>query len=222
MTDQTIETAASTDSDEVQAGGPDEPHNSGVADEEPVVEAPAESKLPRPRRSISLSVRSLLVGAVIVILIGAAGTFAWLYVDAHRQLDAQASQSSENARAEKISLDYAVDAATMDFKDLQPWKVKLVAGTNEDLNKKLSDAAVSMEQVLVPLEWKSTAQPLVAKVRSRTGGLFVVDCFVSVQTKTVQAPDALQSTATYSITIDSNNNWLITDVGGIGSVVEPK
>jgi len=43
-----------------------------------------------------------------------------------------------------------------------------------------------------------------------------VDSFVSVQTKTIQAPDALQSTATYSTTIDSNNNWQITDVGGIG------
>ncbi len=44
--------------------------------------------------------------------------------------------------------------------------------------------------------------------------IYVVDSFVSVQTKTVQAPEALQSTATYSTTIDSNNNWLITDVGG--------
>jgi hypothetical protein len=61
----------------------------------------------------------------------------------------------------------------------------------------------------------------VAKVRSSAGGIYTVDCFVSVQTKTVQAPDALQSTATYSVTIDSNQNWVITDVGGIGSMMEP-
>jgi hypothetical protein len=137
-------------------------------------------------------------------------------------LDAQATQLANDAHAEKIALDYAVSAATMDFKDLQAWHVRLVAGTSPELNKKLSDAGTSMEQVLVPLEWSSTAQPLVAKVRSSTGGIYVVDSFVSVQTKTVQAPAALQSTATYSTTIDSNNNWQITDVGGIGSAMEPK
>lgn len=181
-----------------------------------------DARSPRVGRSISLSVRSLVVAAVIAILAGAVGTLAWLYIGARGQLSAQASESANDARAEKMALDYSVNAATMDAKDLQAWKVKLVAGTSPELNHKLSEAANSMEQVLVPLEWSSTAQPLVAKVRSRSGGLFVVDCFVSVQTKTVQAPEPLQSTATYSLTIDSNHNWLITDVGGVGSVVGPK
>ncbi len=79
-----------------------------------------------------------------------------------------------------------------------------------------------MEQILVPLEWNSTAQPLVAKVRSDTNGIYVIDTFVSVLTKTTQAPDNLQSTATYSITIDSNDNWQISDVGGIGAVAGSK
>jgi enoyl-CoA hydratase/carnithine racemase len=64
--------------------------------------------------------------------------------------------------------------------------------------------------------------PLVAKVRSDTNGIYVVDTFVSVLTKTTQAPDSLQSTATYSITIDGKDNWQISDVGGIGAVVGPK
>ncbi|WP_420830366.1 hypothetical protein [Mycobacterium heckeshornense] len=164
----------------------------------------------------------MAVAAVIAVLAGAVGTLAWLYIGARGQLNARARESANDARAEKVALDYAVNAATIDVKDLQAWKVKLVAGTSPELNHKLSDAANSMEQVLVPLEWSSTAQPLVAKVRSRSGGLFVVDCFVSVQTKTVQSPEPLQSTATYSLTIDSNNNWLITDVGGVGAVVGPK
>jgi hypothetical protein len=157
----------------------------------------------------------------MVILVAAAGTFAWLYVGAERKLDSQVSASANDARVEKIALDYAVNAATMDFKDLQAWKVKLVAGTSQPLNEKLTNAAGSMEQILVPLQWTSTAKPLVAKVRSSAGGIYVVDCFVSVQTKTVQAPDPLQSTATYSVAIDSNQNWTITDVGGVGSVIEP-
>ncbi len=185
-------------------------------------ETPVGVEAQRRRRSVSVSVRSLIVGGVIVALVAAAVTLGWLYIDARRQLNAQATESANEAHAEKIALDYAVNAATMDFKDLQGWKVKLVAGTSPQLNKKLSDAATSMEQVLVPLQWSSAARPLLAKVRSNTGGIYAVDSFVSVQTKTVQSSEALQSTATYSTTIDSNNNWQITDVGGIGSALGPK
>lgn len=176
----------------------------------------------RGRKSVSVSFRSLIVGGLIAALVAATAVLGWMYVDARNQLRAQATQSANDARAEKIALDYAVNAATMDYKDLQAWKVKLTAGTSPELSKKLSEAGTSMEQVLVPLQWSSSAQPLVAKVRSTNGGIYVVDSFVSVQTKTVQAPEALQSTATYSTTIDSNNNWQITDVGGIGSAMGSK
>lgn len=173
-------------------------------------------------RSISLSVRALVVGAVIVGLVAAVAAFGWLYFGARHQLSAQAAQADAVSRAEKVALDYAVNAATMDFKDLQTWHVKLVAGTSPELSKKLSDAGTSMEQVLVPLQWSSTAEPLVAKVRSVNNGVYVVDSFVSVHTKTVQSPEALQSTATYSTTIDSNKDWQITDVGGIGAALGSK
>lgn len=176
----------------------------------------------RRPKSVSLSLRGLILGGLIVALVAATAVLGWLYVDARHQLDAQATQSANDARAEKIALDYAVSAATMDYKDLQGWKVKLTAGTSPELSKKLSEAGTSMEQVLVPLQWSSSAQALVAKVRSANGGIYVVDSFVSVQTKTIQAPEALQSTATYSTTIDSNHDWQITDVGGIGSAMGPK
>jgi Mce-associated membrane protein len=107
----------------------------------------------------------------------------------------------------------------MDYQDFNTWKVKLVNGTSPELKDKLTKAADSMEQVLAPLQWKSTAKPLAAKVRSNAGGIYTVDSFVSVLTKTMQAPDGLQSTATYSITVDSNNDWQITDVGGIDSAL---
>ena len=181
-----------------------------------------EVKSTRRAKSVSVSLRGLILGGLIVALVAATAVMGWLYVDARQQLTAQATQAANDAKAEKIALDYAVNAATMDSKDLQSWKVKLTAGTSPELSKKLSEAGTSMEQVLVPLQWSSTAQALVAKVRSSTGGIYVVDSFVSVLTKTIQAPDALQSTATYSTTIDSNNNWQITDVGGIGSAMGPK
>ncbi|MDQ2637900.1 MAG: hypothetical protein M3Y83_13585 [Actinomycetota bacterium] len=184
-------------------------------------EEPRDTKPGRRPHSVSVSVRSLVVGVAMALLIAAVAAVGWLYIDARSELDAQAAQSANNSRAEKMALDYAVNAATMDYKDLQAWKAKLVAGTTPELNKRLSEAAVSMEQVLVPLEWSSSARPLVAKVRSSNDGVYVVDSFVSVQTKTIQSPEALQSTATYSTTIDSNNNWQIADVGGIGSALEP-
>ncbi len=173
-------------------------------------------------RQLSISVRSAVIGIVIAGLLAAVGVMTWLYIGAQNELDNQARRSEERARAEKTAIDYAVNAAAMNYKDLSGWKEKLVAGTTPELKDKLSEAATSMEQILVPLQWDSTAQPLAAKVRSETAGVYTVDSFVGVLTKTVQAPEGLQSTATYTVTIDSNNNWQISDVGGIGDVVPPK
>ncbi|WP_438502186.1 hypothetical protein [Mycobacterium arosiense] len=173
-------------------------------------------------RRLTISLRSLVIAVAIVAVVAAFGTLGWLYVGAQRKLDAQSRQLQNNAHAEKLALDYAVHAAEMNFQDINGWKVKLVAGTTPELKDKLTKAATSIEQILVPLQWTSTAKPLVAKVRSDTAGTYVVDAFVSVMTKTIQAPEPLQSTATYSITIDSTKDWKITDVGGIGAVVGEK
>ncbi|WP_133259058.1 hypothetical protein [Mycolicibacterium sp. GF69] len=197
-----------------------------VADSPEGADSPDESGAPAPAqtsasggRQVSISVRTLLFGALVLALAVGLGVFAWLYVDARGELDAQARQAADNQRAEQIAMDYAVAAAQMDFRDLEAWKERLVAGTSPELTKKLGDAADSMEQILTPLQWESTAKPLAAVVRSSVGGAYVVDAFVSVLTKTTQAPEGLQSTATYSVTIDSNQDWLITDVGGIDAVV---
>jgi len=171
-----------------------------------------------PRR-VSVTLRAVIVTVVICLLTGAAGVLGWLYMGAQEKLDAQAREANNRQRAEEISADYAVNAADMDYQDFNTWKVKLVNGTSPELKDKLTKAADSMEQVLAPLQWKSTAKPLAAKVRSNAGGIYTVDSFVSVLTKTMQAPEGLQSTATYSITIDSNNDWQITDVGGIDSAL---
>ena len=186
----------------------------GAAREQAEPEAKAKSGA-----RVSLSVRGLIIGAVIVVLVATTGVLGWLYMGSRHELGAQAQKADNYARAEKIALDYAVNAAAMNASDLSTWKAKLVAGTTPELNDKLSKAATSMEQILVPLQWNSTATPLAAKVRSTDGSTYVVDAFVSVQTKTVQAPDPLQSTAAYSITIDSSKNWQISDVGGIGAMV---
>nr|WP_062895077.1 hypothetical protein [Mycobacterium avium] len=214
--------AAKPDAAEPDAANPEAPEPDAA---KPDAAEPATADKPRDksaRRRVTVSLRSLLVAVVIVALVSAVAVLGWLYVGAQRNLDAQARQSGDNARAEKIALDYAVNAAAMDFQNMNAWKAKLVAGTTPELNDKLSKAATSLEQILVPLQWTSTAKPLLAKVHSHTGSTYVVDAFVSVMTKTVQAPDALQSTATYSVTLDSSKDWKISDVGGIGAAVEER
>jgi Mce-associated membrane protein len=217
-----VTTGKKPDAPETDAAGHDsvEPQAEGDSVEPQAEDKPNDKK--SVRLQVSISLRSFLKAAVIVALVGAVGVLAWLYVGGQRKLDEQTRRSENNAHAEKVALDYAVNAAAMNFQDLNAWKVKLIAGTSPELKEKLTQAATSMEQILVPLEWSSTARPLAAKVRSVTGGTYVVDSFVGVLTKTVQSPDPLQSTATYSVTIDSAKNWQITDVGGIGSVVEQK
>ncbi len=174
------------------------------------------------QRRVTVSVRALVVGTLFALLLAGVAALGWLYFGEHSKLNALTTAAANNNRAEQIALNYAVDAAKIDAKDLRPWKSDLVKGTTPELKAKLDSASTSMEQILVPLQWNSSAQPLVAKVRSSANGIYVVDTFVSVQTKTVQAPDGLQSTATYSVTIDSNHDWLISEVGGVGAVVGQK
>ncbi len=219
--DMTTEVKTQPTADHEEAG-PSDSARRAASDDSAQSQAADQSTGKRPQISVSMSLRGLLLGLLAVLLVAVSATMTYLYLDARSELSAQAVQSENDSRAEKMALDYAVAAATMDFKDLQAWKVRLVQGTSEELNAKLTGAANDMEQVLVPLEWSSSAQPLVAKVRSDADGVYIVDSFVSVQTKTIQSPEPLQSTATYSTTIDSNNNWQITDVGGLTSALEPK
>lgn len=171
---------------------------------------------------LSVSVRTLLVATLIVALLTSVGVLTWLYMGEKAKVDEQARQAADNSHAEQIALEYAVDAAKINYQDLDTWKKNLVKGTTAELTDKLNSAGQSMEQILEPLQWNSTATPLVAKVRSNANGIYLVDAFVGVETKTIQAPDGLQSTATYSITVDSNHNWQISDVGGVGAVVGQK
>ncbi|WP_273735219.1 hypothetical protein [Mycolicibacterium septicum] len=218
------EELATTDHPENEAGGP----VIEKAPPAPDAEAPEAGKpgtqdegdVKRSRRQLSISIRGLLLAAVIAALAVGVGVLTWLYLGAERQVDAQVRQADNTARAEKVAIDYAVNAAAMNAQDLAGWKTKLVAGTSPELTDKLSKAADQMEQILVPLQWSSTAQPIAAKVRSSSAGVYIVDSFVSVLTKTAQGPDPLQSTATYSVTVDSNKDWQITDVGGIGAAMQ--
>lgn len=204
--------------DEKTPDGDDPEVGTDVPDRDTDAETPSAP----PRRALVISLRAAVVGAVIIVLAAATGIMTWLYFGERSTVHAQLQAAENNRQAEQMALDYAVRAAAMNYQDLNTWKGQLVEGTSPELSNKLTKAADSMQQLLIPLEWTSTAEPLSAKVRSQDGGVYVVDTFVSVLTKTTQAPDNLQSTATYSVTIDSNRDWQITDVGGIGAVAGAK
>ncbi|WP_322860561.1 hypothetical protein U8D42_27630 (plasmid) [Mycobacterium europaeum] len=215
---------------EINTPGPDAAQADSAefepADETPTEDTSSTTDEPQGKKSrraqLSVSLPSLVIAVAIAVLVGGVAVLGWLYVGAKHKLDEQARQSENKVHAENVALHYAVEAAAMNYQDLNSWKGKLVGGTSPELKDKLTKAATSMEQILVPLQWNSTARPLAAKVRKVTGATYVVDSFVMVLTKTAQAPEPLQSTATYSVTIDSSKDWQITEVGGVGDALEQK
>jgi Mce-associated membrane protein len=225
-TEEGVRMADKEDETDIGQANAADPEVADAADPEVAEEAgPVDTKHKSTKAKalrISVSIRTLVVATLIAGVLASAGVPTWLYIGAKARLDEQARQAANNGHAERIALDYAVDAAKINVQDMDTWKKNLVKGTTPELKEKLSSAAKAMDQILVPMQWNSTAIPLAAKVRSNTNGIYVVDAFVGVQTKTVQAPDGLQSTATYSITIDTSHDWQISDVGGIGTAVGQK
>jgi len=170
----------------------------------------------------TIRLKTVVAAMLTVAMVAAIVVLSWQVQAKTNDIDGLNSSAANAAHAEQIALDYAVSAADMDFHDLSGWRKRLTAGTTPDLSNRLSQAASSMEQIITPLQWVSTSTPIAAKIRSVSNGAYSVDCFVSVLTKNSQAPDGVQSTATYLLTLDSRNSWVITNVGGIDSALTTK
>lgn len=161
---------------------------------------------------------SMLVVAALVVL---SIVLAWQLQSKSSDLDGFQQAQADNARAEQISIDYATGAAEMNFANPEEWRGRLTAGTSPELANRLTQAATSMEQLIQPLQWTSTATPITAKVESVTDGVYQVVAFVNVMTKNTQTPDGIESTATYKMSIDSKNDWVITEISGTDPAVDP-
>lgn len=172
----------------------------------------------------SISVRTLLrVGGALLVVVAVAVTIGVLSWRLHTESSANsdiAAAAANDERAEQIALDYATGAAEMNFQDPVAWRERLTQGTTPELGNRLTQAATSMEQLITPLQWTSTSQPITAKVESSSGGLYDVIAFVNVLTKNSQSPSGIESTATYKMTIDSNQDWMITEISGIDSALD--
>ncbi|WP_330181635.1 hypothetical protein OHB26_35550 [Nocardia sp. NBC_01503] len=179
--------------------------------------------------TVSVRLSTVMALGLAAVLLLATLVLGWVAYErgsdrdaARAEVAALGAAANDRHHAERVATEYSVGAADMNFKDLAAWSQRLTANTSPQLANKLKQAAASMEQIIVPLQWISAPTPIAATVRSEQGGSYVVTCFVSVMTKNTQAPDGVQSTATYTVTIDKNAGWKITDVGGIDSAMSGK
>ncbi|RDB46680.1 hypothetical protein [Tsukamurella tyrosinosolvens] len=171
----------------------------------------------------------LALSAVVVLLAVAATAFGFLWQsaasdrdDARDQLAAVTETQETNARAEDIAKKYAIGAATIDYQNLAGWRTALTAGTTDELANQLREASTQFEQVVVPLQWQSTATPLGTIVASNKDGLITLNVFVNMVTKSTQRPEGIPSTATYTLTIDTKQDWKISDVRGMDAALSGK
>ncbi|WP_211188696.1 hypothetical protein [Gordonia asplenii] len=166
-------------------------------------------------RSRPISLQQLVTGIAALVLVVAIVVLSWQLIAKSDDLSSMQQAQADRAHAEQVALDYATGAAKMDYQDPAQWQGRLTKGTTPELADRLRKASTSMEQLIKPMQWTSTSEKLTAQVQSVKDGVYQVAAFVSVYTKNVQAPDGIESTATYKMTIDSNNNWVITEISGI-------
>lgn len=165
----------------------------------------------------SVSLRSVLIGAVAVLVVAGVALMGWQLWSTSNEVDDLQAASADRAKAEQVALDYAQGAANMSFENPEDWRGRLTKGTSPELSERLRQASTQMEQLLRPLQWSSTSEPIAAKVESVDGDTYQVVAFVNVRTKNVQAPSGIESTATYRITLDKSQDWLITAISSTGS-----
>ncbi|WP_405182607.1 hypothetical protein OG225_17140 [Nocardia sp. NBC_01377] len=77
-------------------------------------------------------------------------------------------------------------ASTIDHHDTAAWLGRLKAGTTPQLAAEFDAGAQRLEQILLPLQWTSTATPLSAAVTVGAGGVYKVNVYLNVNSTSVQ------------------------------------
>ncbi|WP_405167438.1 hypothetical protein OG203_21600 [Nocardia sp. NBC_01499] len=186
---------------------------SGKASDKPKDERPG---------TVSIRVSTVLLTAAIAALVVAVCVLAGFLWSARGDIADRNTKAADEQKAERISTDYAVGAATLNYQDINGWVNRLKSNTTPQLANKYDAVGSKLEQILVPLKWTSTATPVTAKVVSEQGSVYKVNVFVNVSSTTAQNPEGVQTVATYNVTMDKNADWKITDVGGIDGALPGK
>ena len=147
--------------------------------------------------------------------------FVFRDVSARDDLEQLRAEQQDRNRAEQIAGDYAVHAATLDYKDLTPWISAMKTGVSPELQRQYDVVGSAMEQVLTPLRMQTTAALVSAKTIDVAGNNFRVQAAVNMDMKTAQLPGGSNTVAVYSLTIDKGNGWTITSVGDPTSAIIP-
>jgi hypothetical protein len=161
------------------------------------------------RKAPTGTIRTVLATVVVVALVVVS---VLLYLQT-RTLSSERQAAADRARAEQIAADYAVKAATMDYRDLTPWLNGVKAGTTPELSKKFDEIVDLMREVVTPLRLTSSGKASFAKTTSEVNGIYQVKVAVDVSTQNIQAPQGTLSTSTYAVSLDRNRNWVITEAG---------
>lgn len=159
--------------------------------------------------------------AVAVIAVIATAVLAVLFARSSSELSSLRTLNADKAAAETVAGDYAVGAATFTHTDLAPWAAALKKGTADELNSRFDVAVQTLTPLIQEVQWVQTAELIAAKtIDVRADRLFVVQVFVATAMTSTQNPGGLNTVTPYTITLDRDANWLITDVAGIGGVAQ--
>ncbi|WP_330255990.1 hypothetical protein OG874_16355 [Nocardia sp. NBC_00565] len=176
-------------------------------------------KVPR-RFTIRLS--TAITVMLSVLAVASITVLTVLLVSARGELADHDAHAADEDRSKQVAMDYAVGASTIDYRDTKAWYTKLKANTTPQLAGRFDATAPQLDQILLPLQWTSTAHPITAVVTSSSSGIYKVNAFLNVTSTSVQTPQGGQTTVTYSLTIDKNSGWKITEVGGLDGALPIK
>ncbi|MFC8386363.1 hypothetical protein [Nocardia sp. NPDC057272] len=165
-------------------------------------------------RQISVRLSTVATVACVAGLAVTTVTFGALYLSERGELSDRDARAAADKQAEQAAMDYAVGASTIDYRDPKAWLAKLKANTTPQLSAKFDATATQLEQIILPLQWTSKATPVQAAVKSESGGVYKVNAFLDVDSTSAQSPQGGRTTVTYTVTLDKNDGWKITEVGG--------
>lgn len=196
-------------------------------------EAVAEAEAERERAEKERSMRSRLaeylnprrhpvVVAVAVLCLAALvamSVLAVLFTQRADELSAMQQRDRDEAAAETVAGEYAVGAATFSHNDIPAWAEALKAGTAKELESRFDVAVKTLTPLIQEVQWSQTAELITATtVDVRADRQFVVQVFVSTRMTSTQNPNGLNIITPYTITLDRDDDWLITDVADIAGV----
>ncbi|MEU1204991.1 hypothetical protein [Nocardia sp. NPDC005825] len=179
--------------------------------------APASGPRPLARRSVRVSVATLVTAGAGALLVAATATFGVLWGITSGHLADRDAAAADERQAERVATDYALGASTIDYRDLNAWVGKLKGNTSGELAAKFDTTAPKLREVLTPLRWTSSATPVAAKVMSDENGVYSVNVFLNVTSTSAQAPDGGLTTVVYKVTVNKGAGWKITEVGSDAS-----